>query len=769
MAEVSVQPANPRQLRSDLLEAGVGGRDFAAAYAGAVDAWLKELFGRLVGGVDEPGVALLAVGGYGRGELCPGSDLDLVFLHDSERAAHGMPEALWYPVWDAGFHLDHSVRTPREVVAMAAKDPKVALGLLTGRRIAGDPILARHVLERARGDWVMRPRTSLGRLREMVEQRWRTSGDLAFLLEPDLKQSRGGLRDVEALRAAALATPVARGSLREPAFHDAHDTLLGVRVALHAVTGRSRDILSWEDQAAVATQLGVRDRSALMDVVASSGRRLAWVAEDTWDRIQSSLRGPGRRSERDRPLEPGIVLRDGEVALDAGASVSRDDSLPFRLAAAAARAGVPVCRPALGRLAAETPPPGKPWSSATRHALVNLLGCGPAAVRHLETLDNIGVLCAYLPEWEAVRNRPQRSTYHLYTVDRHLLETAAQAALLVRRVHRPDLLLVGALLHDIGKGRERDHTTVGVELVSTIAARMGFDAAEVETLETLVREHLLLPRMATRRDLKDPATVAAVAARIGTVEQLELLAALAEADALATGPSAWSAWKAGLIAELVIRTRDWLGGAPTPAPVALPSGEHRSLMAERRLRVIPEGETLTIVAVDRPGLLAAVAGVLALHRLSIWSAVAASEDGMAVDVFELDTGRVAVPDWSRVEREIALAIEDPTLLGRRFDDRARAARPVRGVPVSGTDVVIDNEATAMATVMEVRTEDAPGVLYKLALVLAEAGLDIISAKVETLGHEVVDTFYVREVRSGRKLTDPTIIEDVVAAIVAGVP
>jgi [protein-PII] uridylyltransferase len=164
-----------------------------------------------------------------------------------------------------------------------------------------------------------------------------------------------------------------------------------------------------------------------------------------------------------------------------------------------------------------------------------------------------------------------------------------------------------------------------------------------------------------------------------------------------------------------------------------------------------------------------VAGVLALHRLSIWSAVAASEDGMAVDVFELDTGRVAVPDWSRVEREIALAIEDPTLLQRRLDDRARGARPLRGLPVSGTEVVIDNKATAMATVMEVRTEDAPGVLYKLALVLAEAGLDIISAKVETLGHEVVDTFYVREVRSGRKLTDPTIIEDVVAAIVAGVP
>jgi [protein-PII] uridylyltransferase len=179
MAEVSVQPANPRQLRSDLLEAGIGGRDFATAYAGAVDAWLRELFGRLVGSGDEPGVALLAVGGYGRGELCPGSDLDLVFVHTSARAAHRVPEALWYPIWDSGFHLDHSVRTPREVVAMAAKDLKVALGLLTGRLIAGDPLLARQVIERAREDWATRPRTSLGRLHEAVAGRpqgtWRSS------------------------------------------------------------------------------------------------------------------------------------------------------------------------------------------------------------------------------------------------------------------------------------------------------------------------------------------------------------------------------------------------------------------------------------------------------------------------------------------------------------------------------------------------------------------------------------------------------------------
>jgi [protein-PII] uridylyltransferase len=707
------------------------------------------------------------VGGYGRGELCPASDLDLVLLHEGSRSVSGVAEALWYPVWDAGFHLDHSVRTPKEIAAMASKDLKVALGLLSARPVAGDALFASRVIAATREDWAKRARTSLGRLRENVEERWRAVGDLAFLLEPDLKQSRGGLRDVDALRAAALATAVARGPLQEPGFAEAHDTLLAVRVALHAVTGRRTDMLLREDQSAVAARLAMADRDTLMTCVAHAGRRLAWVAGDTWDRVESSLQGPGRRGGRDRPLELGVVLRDGEVALDKDASVLVDDSLPFRVGAAAARVGVPVSRQALGRLAEETPVAGRPWSTGARHAFVDLLGYGAAAVRHLETLDHLGVLAAYLPEWEPVRNRRQRDAYHLYTVDRHLLETVARAAPLVRRVHRPDLLLVGALLHDIGKGRDRDHTEVGIELVPGIATRMGFDAADVDTIRMLVREHLLLPETATRRDLDDPATVAAVTERVGTVEHLELLAALAEADGQATGPAAWSAWKEGLVNELVVRIRDRLGGAPPPPPVPLPTDEHRALMAEGVLRVVPSGDSLTVVAVDQPGLLAVVSGVLTLHRLGIRAAVAGGEDGMAVDVFELDTSRVASSDWAAVERDIAISLENPTLLRRRLADRARASRPLRAVPAAETDVVVDNDATTRATIVEVRTQDAPGVLYRLAVTFAEAGLDIASAKVETLGHEVVDTFYVLVAESGTKLTEPGAIERVRTLVVDG--
>src|SRR5581483_10383143 len=339
---------------------------------------------------------------------------------------------------------------------------------------------------------------------------------------------------------------------------------------------------------------------------------------------------------------------------------------------------------------------------------------------------------------DAVRNRPQRDAYHVFTVDRHLLEASARATALVRSVHRPDLLLVGALLHDIGKGSGDDHTRAGMVLVQKVARRMAFDESDVETLRLLVRDHLLLAETATRRDLDDPATVDAVATRVETVERLELLAALTEADALATGPTAWSDWKAELVDQLVARTRDRLAGTIADPPSELPTPELRRLMARRRLQVVPDRGTITVVAPDHPGLLAVVAGTFTLHRIGVRSALATSEGGMAADVFHVDTARDAFPDWARLEKDLATALEDPSTLHHRLADRMRSVRSARRVPVAGTDVVVDNDATPRATVVEVRTDDGPGVLYRVALLLREVGLDILSAKVETLGHEVVD-------------------------------
>ncbi len=770
-ADVNVDAADLRSVRAELLGAGFGGVEFTTAYTDAVDEWLRSLFAGALDGQDESGVALLAVGGYGRRELCPASDLDVVLVHDKRRSVDKMAEALWYPVWDTGFHLDYSVRTPKEIMTMASRDLKVALGLLTARPVAGDLELGDTVAKAAGDEWAKRSRTSLANLYGAVQERWQTSGDLAFLLEPDLKQSKGGLRDLEALRAAARATPIAEPALEDAGVADAHDVLVRVRVAMHTVASRRGDTLVREDQDAIAETLGVADRDELMLAVSEAGRRVAWASDDTWDRIESSLNGPGRRGGRDLAVEPDVVLRDGEMAMDASASPALDDSLPFRVAAAAGRAGVPISRDTLRRLALQPPPLSttRRWSTAAHHAFISLLGCGPVAVRHLETLDNIGVLVHYLPEWPTVRNRPQHSPTHTFTVDRHMLETAANAAGLVRRVHRPDLLLVAGLLHDIGKGQDGDHIEAGMQLVRVIAERMGFEPVDVETLVLLVRDHLLLPETATRRELHDPATLHMVAARVQTAERLELLSALSEADSLATGPSVWSAWKEELVAELVARTHDLLAGgrAWTAPPMELPTPAHRRVMAEGEVRLFSDGDSLTVIAPDRPGLLALLAGTFTLHRLPVLSAMAASEDGMAVDVFRLDTRYEDSPDWMRMEADIRSALDDPTPLHARLADRARAASARRRLPPAGTMVVVDNDVTPRATIVEVRTDDAPGVLYRVALLLNDAGLDIASARVETLGHEVVDTFYVRVANDGSKLTDPDAIARLRDAIVSG--
>ena len=272
-----------------------------------------------------------------------------------------------------------------------------------------------------------------------------------------------------------------------------------------------------------------------------------WRRRRLWDPTPAPKRGLlRRRSAADgspagelpplTDLEPDLAEIDGELALTPEAAVSVDTSLPLRLAATAARLDRPIAKGSLYRLADRTPAPGDPWTDETRHALVDLLAQGPPAVDKIESLDQHGLFVRLLPEWAAVRNKPQRNAYHRFTVDRHLLEAAALAAGLTANVERPDLLLIGALLHDIGKGFPGDHTTVGIEVVGAMTARMGFPPTDVDVLVDLVRHHLLLPDTATRRDLDDPTTIANVARACGNRLTLHLLAALTEADSRATGP-----------------------------------------------------------------------------------------------------------------------------------------------------------------------------------------------------------------------------------------
>ena len=324
-----------------------------------------------------------------------------------------------------------------------------------------------------------------------------------------------------------------------------------------------------------------------------AARVVSYASDVTWREVGRVLRsravrprlramlGGGKPAAERSPLAEGVVEQDGEVVLARAARPDRDPVLPLRAAAAAAQAGLPLSLHAVRRMAAAVRPLPTPWPAEAREQLVTLLGSGRSTIEVWEALEAEGLITRLLPDWERVRCRPQRNAVHIWTVDRHLIETAVRAAEFTRRVHRPDLLLVSALLHDIGKGWPGDHSVAGEIIARDVAARIGFDRADVAVLATLVRHHLLLVETATRRDLEDPATVRSVAEAVGSQGTLELLHALTEADALATGPAAWSSWRGSLVADLVKRVSAVLAGDDPEEPeAAAPTAEQERLAIE---------------------------------------------------------------------------------------------------------------------------------------------------------------------------------------------
>jgi [protein-PII] uridylyltransferase len=776
-----------RDRRRRLLEEpGLKGEEFCRRYAAEADAWLSELADKAAKDAQRH-LALLAVGGYGRQSLCPYSDLDVVLVHTGHRDIKPIADAIWYPVWDEGVQLDHSVRRPQEVLAAAADDVRVALGLLDARMVWGEPRVADPLLEKAKAAWRDRLGTRyLPLLEDQMGARRAAAGDVAFLLEPDLKESHGGLRDVSVLRAIAAYAPELPDYADLGSVDQATRLLTDIRVELHRMAGREHDKLLLQDQDQVAAALDFPDADELMAAVSNAGRQIAWVSDDVWrrrrlwDPTPTPKRGLlNRRSSTngepsdDLPLSelgPDLAAVGGELTLTPEAPVSVDTSLPLRLAATAARLDRPIAKGSLFRLADRMPAPGDPWTDETRQALVDLLAVGPPAVDKIESLDQHGLFVRLLPEWAAVRNKPQRNAYHRFTVDRHLLETAALAAGLTAHVERPDLLLVGALLHDIGKGFPGDHTTVGIDIVGHISTRMGFPPADVDVLVDLVRQHLLLPDTATRRDLDDPTTIANVARACGNRLTLHLLAALTEADSRATGPSAWGPWKAGLVADLVERTDKFLqgDGSVPVAPDVIPAA-HRTLIDEVRQTALPsvllQPPQVIVAAPDRRGLLSAVAGALALNGMDVRAANVAGEAGVAVEVFTVEVARGTWPDTAKLREDLTAVLSDRLALEQRLTERERlyAQRRRSAAHLPGSNVEVDNGASETATVLELRAPDEIGLLHRITRALFDADLDVVSARVSTLGEMVVDAFYVRE-SDGGKLTDPERLTAVTGAL-----
>ncbi|MFJ8362803.1 [protein-PII] uridylyltransferase [Streptomyces sp. NPDC093984] len=763
-----------------LTEGAQSGPPRRAALSDLTDGWLAELFA--AGAESVRGVSLVAVGGYGRGELSPRSDLDLLLLHDGSdsKAVAALADRIWYPVWDLGLALDHSVRTPAEARKTAGEDLKVQLGLLDARHLAGDLGLTAGLRTAVLADWRNQAPKRLPELQQLCAERAERQGELQYLLEPDLKEARGGLRDATALRAVAASwlADAPREGLAE-----ARRRLLDVRDALHLTTGRATDRLALQEQDQVATELGLLDADTLLRQVYEAARVISYASDVTWREVGRVLRsravrprlramlGGGKPVAERSPLAEGVVEQDGEVVLARAARPERDPVLPLRAAAAAAQAGLPLSLHAVRRMATSVRPLPTPWPAEAREQLVTLLGSGRPTVEVWEALEAEGLITRLLPDWERVRCRPQRNAVHLWTVDRHLIETAVRASELTRRVGRPDLLLVAALLHDIGKGWPGDHSLAGETIARDVAGRIGFDRDDVAVLATLVRHHLLLVETATRRDLDDPATVSSVAEAVGSQSTLELLHALTEADALATGPAAWSTWRSALVTDLVKRVSAVLAGdEPADPEAAAPTAEQERLAVEAHrtggpvlaLRAQTEppaeepsgepeplGVELLIAVPDQPGVLPAVSGVLAMHRLTVRTAELRAQDlpdGMDGSVLLLDW-RVAaeygsLPQAARLRADLVRALDGSLDISARLAERDAAYPRRRGVVPPPPRVTVAPAASRHATVIEVRAQDAPGLLFRIGRALEKAGVRVRSAHVSTLGANAVDAFYV---------------------------
>jgi [protein-PII] uridylyltransferase len=701
----------------------------AKAYAGA--------------GGPETGAALIAVGGYGRRELAPYSDWDVVLVHEADVDLGETASSLWYPLWDQGAKIDHAVRSVPEMLATAEGDIRVALGLLDLRHFAGDANLTLQLRTTMLAHWRKHAVAQLPALRELTHKRHELLGELAHASVPDLKEMAGGLRDATVLNAVVATWMV---DVPHADLERCRRSLLDVRDIVQELSGRASDRIVPEMWDRLAERLELDDAGAAQRYVREIGRRITHLSHLSWRRVDAYLRRPRvstPRAPQLTPLAPGVAMAYDEVVLGRGARPDRDPLLLLRAAAEAAEHDVVLAPATTARLARDGAPLPTPWPEEARQLFVRLLAAGDGLLDVWETLEETGALHGILPEWEKVRLLPHASVIHRFTVDRHSVETCIEASRLIRTVGRPDVLLVSALLHDIGKGSLVEHSVAGAPIARAIAERMGFDARGVELVGTLVRWHLLLVTTATTRDPEDPATLDVLLEQVPDAETLSLLAALTEADAKATSAKAWTTWRARQVRDLADRAQRRLASGPGATsdedhvePVAIPEEARRGGVSIA-VEPLSDGSRVTVVAPDRVGLLADMAATFGLQRIAVRSARVWPQEPYGVTVWE-----VAEPGLDpRVLRERFLAVSEG-----RIDPSARL-RPAasRGLAPA---VVLRPEAGTHATVLEVRTDDRPGVVHLVTAALARLGITVRSAHVSTLGPQAVDVFYLQEASAG---------------------
>jgi [protein-PII] uridylyltransferase len=573
---------------------GVPASQVVRQHTDDVDAIVISVFETAIEGAerDTSGLALVALGGYGRRELAPNSDLDLLLLYRgwSSSDATRMRREVMYPLYDSRRELGDRIREPRDVLRDLDQIDEVC-ALLDARLLAGDAGVFAD-MQATVGRRLERSRASFFRnLMQASAHRHHRYGHVGHLLEPNIRDSAGGLRDVHTLGWASKVLPgsdglsglVEGGHLSEfdaALVVDATEYMLRLRIELHLITGRHQDQLYLAEQDELARRLdyeAVAGRPAadrLMQELFAHTRQADAVIASFWDRVSHQGRRRRWRSASSENIGDGCVIQHGRLEVVATTNASEDPSGWLRVFRRSVLRDVHIGRSSLNRLIMELiDAPSVSWSSEARDIFLDILQSGSAGIRALEEMDLSGFLVALIPEWAPIRAFPQRDLYHRYSVDRHLFATVAELAASrnlderdVRdawsNVGDPDAVFVAALLHDIGKGRAGDHSEIGAELARTAATRMGLGAAQVEDVVFLVRGHLVLAEAAIRRDLNDPKTIGEITERVGDERRLAMLYLLTRADSLATGAEAWSSFRSSLVRELYGRARGALAGQP---------------------------------------------------------------------------------------------------------------------------------------------------------------------------------------------------------------
>ncbi len=762
--------------------------------------------------------AVAALGGYGRRELSPQSDIDLLVLYAPRARARveQSVRALLYPLWDAGYHVGHRVLTVREALRQSSADLDLTTAALDARVLAGD----RALFERFQGELIKRLRSRGGTpflrtLDDRQRRRRSDNGDTPCLLEPDVKDGCGGLRDIQAmvwaskvacdvsdlpgLRATDLLTEDEIASLKA-----AHEFLTCVRAFLHEQTGRPHDRLTFDAQETIAEALGYQDTDGLLAVERfmqdyyRHARNVDFLARMFWLSLQGE-------SAAGLP-QPGT----------AGPSLA--SALSMFAAAARSHAGAPVANLRRMNFASEEGRVEIDWDEAARADFLTILRAGTRADEILETMLHVGVLGGLVPEFAAVRCRPQFDTYHRYTVDTHSFHTVSELGRMA--TGEPDSLFLAGLLHDIGKRHGRSHAAAGAPIANAIVKKMGFPRETEREVAFLVRHHLLLPDTATRRDIDDEHLIVDLAGRIGTPDRLRMLYLLAIADGRSTGPSAWTPWKAALVQDLFFKVlhvlqrtspgrnpgalarrkrgefvrllrpkyaADELGTFIDSLPVEYALAHEPTDMAGHfeimrrtgpdkvgtgRSEVLPGVWSFAVVAPDSHGLFSKIAGVLSLHGMNILAArVYTSSEDRVLDVFRVTNyfeGGLDDDRWRLVEHDLGRVLESRISIDYRLDKKLRhyRDRPTPG-PRAPAEVIVLNDASDFYTVIEVHAADRLGLLYRIAKAMTDLGLDLRLAKVSTNVDRVVDVFYVRDFR-GEKVTDAEQLRDIEGAILLAI-